>query len=237
MKIYTITIVVVLLLCACAADANAVRLNRDTASDPLSGSTGYGERLPVPGEKSLEALIAKEIWKLYKIDIPDSDIHVVERQDTGQATAASYSLTYQKVPYAGLIIGYRSNEKWYKLSMDIMKVYRDMRVQTADSGGAASLPNQHRDGLAFRSVYGYVHDPNIRQIRIEYQGGRISTLLLAEGQSIYMDSNIEPEQREQEKQQNQQNQQFEQLLRITMYSANGKVLYDRDYSPDGQAEI
>ena len=66
MKIYTITIVVVLLLCVCAADANAVRLNRDTALDPLSGSTGYGERLPVPGEKSLEALIAKEIGNYTK---------------------------------------------------------------------------------------------------------------------------------------------------------------------------
>jgi len=231
MKIYTITIVIVLLLCVCAADANAVRLNRDTASDPLSGSTGYGERLPVPGEKSLEALIAKEIWKLYKIDIPDRDIHVVERQDTGQATAASYSLTYQKVPYAGLIIAYRSNDKWYELSMDIMKVYRDMRVQIADSGGAASLPNQYQEGLAFRSVYGYVHDPNIRQIRIEYRGGLVSTLQLAQGQTIYMDSRIEPEQRDKQDEQDQQHQQAEQLSRITMYSANGSVLYERDYSP------
>ncbi len=173
------------------------------------------------GEDSPEELIAIELWKLYKVRIPRKDVHIVEQQNKGQVAAVSYTLTYKNVPYAGILMGYRQNDKWYRLSTDMMKIYRDIRVQVADFGGTASLPDPHQQEAKFRTIYGYIHDPNIQQIRIEYQGGRTSTLSVAKGQTIYMDNVT--------KMQNKKTP-FERIDRITMYSTTGQMLYEKDYS-------
>lgn len=173
------------------------------------------------GEDSPEQLIAIELWKLYKVKIPRKAVHIVEQQNKDQVAAVSYTLTHKKVPYAGILMSYRQNGKWYTLSTDMMKIYRDIRVQVADFGGTASRPDLHQQKTKFRTIYGYIHDPNIRQIRIEYQGGRTSTLSVAKGQTIYMDNVIEMQ---------QQKTSFERLSRITMYSTTGQMIYEKDYS-------
>ncbi|MEW4370179.1 hypothetical protein [Paenibacillus kandeliae] len=220
MKRYAITASILILLMTNVSDANAMRLNQNHLEDITTQLASYSRDVSETGSDSLSELISHSIQMEYQTDIDTQTIHIEQQNDNAGATILLYTFRHHSVNYMGIMLAGLHQNKWFKLSNFTQKQYGDVRVQPSNSGGVLSLPFPHSRKVMYDAFYGYVHDPNIRQVRLKFTDGTVAIIPLEQGQLYYMNAIVEF---------NRTGSKYSGrvLDRIEMYSINGQRLYNQ----------